>query len=197
MFRRLLQPLALGLASVLVVVLAIQSRRLREEVRTLRRQITLPYRGHMVPAFHATTLTGDSVTIGAPPPGARQVLFVFTTTCRFCLSTLPAWKSAFAAVQQDKPGTTVYGVSLDPVAETERYIGEHALPFPVVLLADARMVALYRASSVPLSLVLDSDGRVRYARLGEIIHSATTDSLVEAVRDTSTLPVAAERGTVN
>ena len=87
--------LALALAAILVVVLGSQNRGLVQEVRRLRGQQRLPHRGDAVPVTRAPTLLGDSVTLGGGPDRA-QVLFIFTTTCRYCLETLPGWQGIAA-----------------------------------------------------------------------------------------------------
>ncbi len=93
--QRLLAPLALAAAAVLVVVLANENRTLHEQVLNARRREILPYAGFVVPAFGTTTLSGDTVTIGQAAPGSHQVLFIFDTKCGFCADALPLWKDLF------------------------------------------------------------------------------------------------------
>ena len=180
---RSVPTLVLAVSALLVVFLAIQNGALREEARTLRRRVALPYAGLTVPTFRAATLAGDSVVIGEGETGRRQVLLVFTTTCGFCLENLPAWKTIVAELGAlHAPEVAVYGISLDPEAETRRYVIEHELPFPVLEFPDPRTARLYRAKGVPITLVLDHEGTVLHARLGALGDRRAIDSVITAVR---------------
>jgi len=174
---------ALAVATLLVVVLAYQNRGLRERISEWRRRATFPHVGMVVPAFGATTLAGDSVTIGETNLGGHQVLFVFNTTCGFCLETLPGWKTVFTEL--DAPAVlenAVYGISLDPEAETRRYVLDHGLAFPVLCIPDPRLAKLYRAEGVPLTVVLDHNGEMVHVRMGALRERGSIDSVIAAVR---------------
>jgi peroxiredoxin len=134
----------------------------------------------VVPTFRALTLGGDSVTIGATP-GRRQVLLFFTTTCPYCLASLPAWRRIAAADSAEPTRFDLIGVSLDSAEQSSRYVMVHAVPFLVVMLPERKLARLYRASSVPLTMVLDSTGRVVYARLGQL-PLQVADSVISAAR---------------
>lgn len=183
---RILQVVAIVLAALLVLV-TFQKRQLRIEVVALRdtvwRYVDFPHVGMVVPPFDAVTLAGDSVTVGHLRRGARQVLFVFNTRCGNCLVTLPAWQRMAEALRPHADSVEVYGLSLDPVSETRAYIEEHGLAFPVVPFLDQRMQELYRIQGVPITLVADEIGAVKYARIGSIfgeVEAAATDSVVNA-----------------
>jgi peroxiredoxin len=137
----------------LVVVLGIQNRRLRAENRKLVERFTEPHRGVVVPTFEGTTLDGDTVTVGEAPDSGRQVLFVFTTTCPYCVASLPAWRQ-IAATIQSAPSlrAQVLGVSLDSAAVTRRYATAHGLRFPILTFPARKLSYLYRARSVPQTL---------------------------------------------
>lgn len=159
--------LALIAASALVVVLANQNRLLRKQIMRLKVQDQTLHAGLVVPPFHAVTLAGDSITIGQAPTGSRQVLFVFTTTCGFCLQAIPAWSAiARRASALRSPRTAVYGISLDPESATTAYASAHSLRYPVLRFPDEKTAALYRARAVPVTAALDGDGNVLYGRAG-------------------------------
>lgn len=143
-----------------------------------------PYQGFLVPAFHARTLAGDTVTVGASSPGGTQLLFFFTTTCPFCLETLPAWKRIAEEVQTVGRGAVrVYGVSLSAEGETRDYARVHGLPFPVVFFPEPRLERLYRVLGVPFTVVLGSGGVMRHVRFGSLAgSSAAVDSVLCAAR---------------
>jgi peroxiredoxin len=185
---RALPYLALAAAAVLVVVLGQQKRALITQVeqtqQQLRRATSEPMRGMYMPAFQATTLEGGPVTtIGELPAEGRQVLLMYTTTCPFCLSSIPAWKQITAAVDtMTRTQATVYGVSLDSVDVTKQYIVKHGLPYQTVRFPNAKVAGMYRAGTVPVTLVLDEQGRTIYSRTGELKEKTAIDSVIAAIQ---------------
>jgi peroxiredoxin len=180
---RLLGTAALAVACLLVSVLGFQNRALRREVRHLRFQDGIPHEGLVVPAFRAATLTGDSVTIGGMEPGGRQVLFFFNTTCPYCLRSLPAWKMIATQVRAvGAPPIDVFGVALDSLEPARRYVAEHQMQFPVVRFPNTRIAAVYRATGVPITVVLDHEGNVLYGHGGPVVPGPVVDSILSAAR---------------
>jgi peroxiredoxin len=179
---RFLSIAALAVAALLVVLLALQNRALREEALTLRMRETLPYPGHFVPTFQATTVAGKSVTIGATESGQRQVLFVFRTTCRHSLETLPAWRAIAEGLEAALTDVGVYGISLDSESETLGYVAGNDISFPVVRFPDPKLRRLYRVGAVPMTLVLNHEGEVIHARVGVLKSPGAVDSIVVAAQ---------------
>lgn len=185
---RILPYAALAVAAVLVVVLAQQKRSLIREVEKTRLELrqarTEPLRGMYVPAFQAPTLEGQPATIGeVPAQGGRQVLLMYTTTCPYCLSSIPAWKQIKAATDTMRSvQAAVYGVSLDSVNVTRQYIQKHQLPYPTVRFPNDKVAGMYRAGTVPITMVLDEQGRTIYSRTGELKDPQAIDSVLAAIR---------------
>ncbi|HEX2202386.1 MAG TPA: TlpA disulfide reductase family protein [Longimicrobium sp.] len=185
--NRILPYAALTLAAVLVVVLGQDKRELIGKVEDLqvkyREAVTQPRPGMFMPAFQTTTLDGRPATVGQLPAEGKQVLFVYTTTCRYCKSTLPTWKRLAALLDTMRtPRVQVFGVSLDSLEATRKYSAENRLPYPTVSFPEDKLVQMYRAGTVPLTLVLDQEGRTVYSRVGEITQQAAFDSIVAAVK---------------
>lgn len=184
---RVLPYAALAVAAALVVVLALQKRRLIGEVERARLELrqarTEPMAGMWMPAFQAQTLDGRQATIGELPAEGRQVLLMYTTTCPYCLRSIPAWKriKAAADTMRSMP-VAVYGVSLDSLEVTRQYAARHRLPYPTVRFPDAKVAGMYRAGTVPITLVLDEQGRTIYTRTGELRDLAALDSVMQAIR---------------
>jgi peroxiredoxin len=197
--------IALAAAAALVVLLGVQKHSLIKQVEDtqvqLRRARTEPLPGQYMPAFTAQTLEGGTATIGQLPAEGRQVLLMYTTSCPFCLSSIPAWKQITAAVDTMK-GThaVVYGVSLDSVDATRQYITKHGLPYPTLRFPDAKVSSMYRAGTVPVTLVLDEQGRTIYSRTGELKEEIAIDSVIAAIqwrpapRDSAAARPPAQRG---
>jgi peroxiredoxin len=176
--RRLVLPFALAFAAVITLALARENRSLMQAARHLRGQQRLPHARDVVPPVRAPRLDGDSVTLGAGPT-AVQVLFVFTTTCPYCIETLPAWEQIATRLSKTSD-VVLYGVSLDADSATRPYVAAHQLTFPIVRFPSQRAAAWYRALGGPLTLAIDSTGRILYARAG-VLTPAAQDSLFAAL----------------
>jgi len=167
--RSLLPILGLTVAAALVVVLSLKVRDLNERYARLYQRATGPHAGMWVPTFRAATSTGDSVTIGETKDGTRQVLFFFTVTCPYCKSTLPAWDEMTRKLAAYKdPRVEVYGVSLSSPDSTRKYMEQNEVAFPVLHFPEEKLSRIYRAGAVPATVVLDEQGRMIHARVGEI-----------------------------
>jgi len=172
---------ALTVASVLVGVLAFQNRGLVGQVGELRSRAIVLYPGAFVPAFVAVTDGGDTVRIGAPTPERLQLLFILNTTCPFCESTLPAWGEIAERLSgSESPTADVYAISLDSPELTTPYFAKTGSSLPWVVFPEPRIRQLFRAGQVPLTVVVDEFGQVRYARVGLIDRPQTIDSVVFA-----------------
>ena len=178
---RRLSYVALGLACILVVVLALQNRAVTHRSRELLVRAVSPHPGVYVPSVALVTLDGKHVTIGEAQQGGGQILFVFTTTCRFCRASLPAWQSIARQVRSSEKNFEVYGVSLDSVDATKDYVASHGLAFPTVRFPPGRLPTLYRAQNVPLTMIVDSQGLVTYARLGVLTSQSAVDSILQII----------------
>jgi peroxiredoxin len=198
--------IALAAAAALVVVLSFKTRSLIDQVEQtqlqLRRATSEPLRGMYMPAFQAAALEGGpAVTIGELPAEGRQVLLFYTTTCRYCLASIPAWKQIKAAADtMTSIRATVYGVSLDSADVTRQYIARHRLPYPTVRFPNDKLASMYRSGTVPVTLVLDEQGRTVYSRTGLLDQKIAIDSVIAAIqwrpapRDTTQAPAPAAQG---
>ena len=172
---------ALAVALSLVVVLARQQQSLRARYNDLNGRLQNPHAGMFVPTFRAANVDGDSVTIGRVRGSGRQLLFFLTTTCPYCIQSLDAWRALDAACDT-LGGVEVYAVSMDSLAETRLYAGRHRLRMTVALLPERKLAILYRAHRVPVTMVVDSAGRVLYARRGVFEGDLARDSVLKALR---------------
>jgi peroxiredoxin len=79
----------------------------------------------------------------------------------------------------------VYGISLDPRAESRAYVEEKEISFPVLHFPDERLRELFHVTGVPITLVVGSGGTVKFVFVGSISRSVGvyTDSVVTAALD--------------
>jgi peroxiredoxin len=177
--RRILIGAGAAALAVSVFMLGRQNRSLKQANRDLMTRFTQPHRGLIVPSFRAASLAGDSVTIGAMRTEGRQVLFFFTTTCSHCRNSFVTMSKINSALANDTLlNARLFGIGLDSTAAVRRFADSARLSYPVLLLPDRRLAALYRLRGVPQLIVLDSSGRVTYARAGELRSKPAIDSVM-------------------
>lgn len=168
-------------ASALVLILSKRLHDLSAAYRELRQLSTLPHAGTVVPTFRTATLAGDSVTVGETADStARQVLFVFNTTCPFCRRIIPLWHQIADSLMRLTRPVQVIAISLDAADTTRHYVSEHAIRYRVLTLPERKLERLYRAAAVPQTVVLDWTGTVLYARIGTL-EPVSMDSVFAAV----------------
>jgi hypothetical protein len=170
---------ALGLCAVL----AWESRAHRAVRRELAEMRMFPVVSHMVPTERMPTLAGDTVVLGATAAGRAQVVFALTTSCPYCLASLPEWTRTAAQVRSAfGDAVDVYWLSLSDPDSTRAYAAAHGLPASSVLLRPhAKMAPTYRIKGGPLVLVYDAAGRLAYRRPYTMVTTASGDSVVAAV----------------
>jgi cytochrome oxidase Cu insertion factor (SCO1/SenC/PrrC family) len=174
---------ALAVAAALVVMLARQNRALRADQMALLDRATIAYAGMWVPSVPATTVDGAELRLGEPARGGAQVLYFFTTTCRYCKASVPALKKLASRLDSR---VAMIGVSDEPAEDTRRYTRAHSLPFATASVPGRRVVGLFRARTVPLITVVNADGRATYTRYGTLESDAAIDSVVSAARAAAT-----------
>lgn len=178
--KRAVPLLVLGLAAALLVALSSANRTLRDDYAELFRRSVESHPGLVVPVIDLPALDGRRLSIGAPAGGEKQILFFFTTTCQYCLASLPAVQRIAEAVPED-PVAVLYGFALDSMPAVRRYVEEQRLGYPVAVASDRRTAALYRVRRVPQITVIGADGRVSYTRQGVLEDRAAIDSVLAAL----------------
>lgn len=185
---------AVLLASALVAWLSVRQIQLNQAYAELRRLATQPHEGYAVPGFLARTLSGDTVTIGeGGSESDRTLLFVFTTTCPYCLATLPVWQQ-LADSAAGVPNVRIVALVLDSAAAARRYVAAHGLRFPVATFSSEKLRRLYRAGSVPQTVVLDGEGTVVYATIGRLKPGPQLDSVYAGLIAHSAKRIATRNG---
>lgn len=172
--------LALFAMTVLAAYQAWQNRQLLGRYYELGERAALPVPGTALPSYQAETLGGDSLILLSGAGGTQQLLFYFTTTCRYCEASLPAWERIHRELADDPLNrTAVIGIGIDDEQALRDYAARHGLTFPVVSLSDSRQRQLYRTRRVPYAVLVDSTGFVKYSRRGQLDGTAI-DSVLNA-----------------
>ena len=165
----------------LILALSVEVRTLRGYQRQVQRMKSFPYVGQWVPTTRAATTTGDSVTIGETVPGRAQLLIAFSTTCEYCLATLPRWKQLTDSLRRDERRRfDVVWISASSWDSTRAYAARHGLNGPIVKLPTAKLARVFQIKTVPLTIVLDRWGRVEHAHVSVFKNSVAFDSVFAA-----------------
>lgn len=170
MLKRVLVPLIALLLAALVIILSWQNRQLRQinaQMATQLQQTRLDAHG-LPPGAKPDLLTlrttqQTHVDIGGAH-AAPQILYFFSTACRYCLASVPQLQAIAAA----RGSSELIGVGLPPYDQLADYAGAHALQFPIAIDSEGKVAKHYRASLTPMLMVLATDGSVAYKHVGQL-----------------------------
>jgi hypothetical protein len=186
MKRNWFAVLAVGgciVTSALVVFLSKRTIDLNRAYFELKKMTSQPHPGYVVPTLRVGVLSRDSMVVGELEDTlARQVVYVFTTTCPYCRATLPIWGLVFDSLSH-MPSSKVQVVAmrLDSAAATAAYAAEHHLQFPIAFFPDWKSPRYFRAHAVPQTLVLSHFGVVLYSHTGLLQRGPGLDSLFRSL----------------
>jgi peroxiredoxin len=111
-----------------------------------------------LPAFHRPTLQGGTFDSSAAS-GHLLVIDFFAAYCQPCQRKLPALE----ALHRHQPGVSIVGVSLDDTdVAALKSVTRHHLTFPVVHDAGNVLAGRLRVTELPISFVVDGQGRIRW-----------------------------------
>jgi len=112
----------------------------------------------VLPAFQRPTLQGGTFDSKAAA-GQLLVIDFFAAYCRPCQRKLPALE----ALHRRAPQLSIVGVSLDETGDAARKsVMKHHLTFPVVHDAGNVLAGRLRVTELPISFVVDGQGRIRW-----------------------------------
>jgi hypothetical protein len=176
---------AMGVVSALAlaVILAtkeVQLRALRPLSHELKRLRAMPATGDYVPLLRATSIAGDSMTVGETKPGRSQVLFAISTSCVICEAVRPTLERIADSLRT--ADHDVIWLSISGRDSTVAYRSAHQIRDPMVLLEDVRTTRLFGIKGVPLVIVLDAKGRVWHAHGSRFATTAAVDSILMTAR---------------
>ena len=142
------------------ILLARENRDLKDRVyRASMAAAAGPAVDDVLPAVPVTDLDGLESELVYDDPSRDSVVLVFTTTCPACHKNLERWRDLH---QRYGESYRFVAVGLDPADETRRWAEQNDVPFEVVIPADRSSFQRdYGISSVPQTLVVGNDGRVK------------------------------------
>lgn len=123
--------------------------------------------GATMPEYTATLLDGAPYDL-AKERGQVVLLNLWATWCAPCRSEMPDLQALHN--KYSARGFKVVGVSIDQGgAETVKpFIAEEKITYPIVVDPDERMAAILNTSVLPVTLLLDRNGKILWKRPGQI-----------------------------
>jgi cytochrome c-type biogenesis protein len=118
------------------------------------------------PAYQARTLDGDSVTL-AELRGEVVLLNVWATWCVPCRQEIPELQALYE--EHADRGLRVVGVTVDSRSaeeQVQRFIQDFGMTYEVWVDPDQTAVSTFEAIGVPLTVLVDRDGRIVWRHLG-------------------------------
>jgi thiol-disulfide isomerase/thioredoxin len=129
--------------------------------------------GSALPAFRRPTLAGSEVDT-AKLRGQVVVVKLFAKYCAPCMRTLPEAQRAHEAF----PDVAFVGIAEDDAqADAESVVAQFKLTFPVVLDRDNVLSGRLRVQELPMTIVVDREGVVRWVGGGEQPDGALRDAV--------------------
>ncbi len=150
---------------LLVLMLTRENGRLKEGLyQASLAAVAGPEVDERLPEVPVIDLDGIESVLHFDGQAQDSVVLVFTTTCPACKGNLASWRDLY---EHHGDRYRFVAVGLDEPEATRQYAAQNELPFPVVIPADRpSFQQAYSISSVPQTLVVGADGRVKSVRPG-------------------------------
>lgn len=124
--------------------------------------------GFRAPAYSATTMAGDSVSL-ASYAGKVVLLNVWATWCGPCRKEIPELRALSA--KHSGEGLSVIGITVDAEGTESQiadFIKEFRIDYPVWHDPNERISAQYAIVGLPASFLIDRSGVIRWKSTGAI-----------------------------
>ena len=179
--RRLASDIAFLALATLSVLLSWRLGASIKQQEVLNEALARPSVGTLISPLQAITTTGDSLVVGDSDHGGPVEFLVFlSTTCEFCISSMPAL-TEIDREMQEMFGARLVAVSMDSTEATIRFLRDSQAALPTVSLPGRIVPRHFRVFAVPTLLAVDRQHEVLWARVGPLRSRAVQDSVLAVV----------------
>lgn len=136
--------------------------------------------GDVVPPLRGVDSYGNQFTLQYSGSASRTLLFVFSPHCGWCEKNMPNWRSIVDGADRNQLRiVAVSTVTSDAKDYTE---GIHLASVPTIVDLEPGDKDIYRLTSTPQTILIDSSGRVERIWVGALTEEQMKDfrSFVEA-----------------
>jgi thiol-disulfide isomerase/thioredoxin len=135
--------------------------------------------GDKVPAFQATTIDGQKVSLDNPHSEKPLFIVFWATWCPFCEEAIPRLKEIYSAYNpKDLTFLAINPGVNDSLRKTRLYVEKNHIPYPVVYDEGGVISKSFGINGVPTIIIVDKNDIVRHRdgipdNIDEAIRSAT------------------------
>jgi peroxiredoxin len=119
--------------------------------------------GDKAPAFVATTIDGQKVSLDNSRIEKPVFLVFWATWCPFCEAAIPRLKEIYAAYgQKDVTFIAINPGVHDSLRKTQLYVEKYKIPYPVVYDEGGTIAKSFGINGVPTVIIVDKKDIVRH-----------------------------------
>jgi peroxiredoxin len=119
--------------------------------------------GDKAPAFTATTIDGQKVSLDNSRIEKPVFLVFWATWCPFCEAAIPRLKEIYAAYgQKDVTFIAINPGVHDSLRKTQLYVEKNHIPYPVVYDEGGVIAKSFGVNGVPTVIIVDKNDIVRH-----------------------------------
>jgi peroxiredoxin len=137
--------------------------------------------GDKAPAFQATTIDGQKISLDNPQSEKPLFLVFWTTWCPLCEASIPRLKEIYSKYSpKDMAFLAINPGVNDSLRKTELYVEKYHIPYPVVYDEGGVISKSFGINGVPTVIIVDKTNVVRHRDgipddIDETIRSATPE----------------------
>lgn len=153
--------LVLGVIAVALILIS------NQEVQQNQPSVSLMI-GNQAPDFMLPTLDGEMVSL-SQFQGQPVLVNFWASWCLPCRQEMPEFVRIYTESKAE--GLVILGVNLtqvDSLPETQAFVEEFEIQFPVLLDGDGVVKSLYRVIGIPVSIFVRRDGIVTRIQIGVV-----------------------------
>jgi peroxiredoxin len=120
--------------------------------------------GNPARSFTLESVDGNKVSL-EDYEGQVVLINFWPTWCPPCRAEIPDLEATYLARRED--GFVVLGVNVEePRATVEQFMNEFDMTYPVLLDEGGRVLKMYRANGLPMSVLVDQAGVIQVRHVG-------------------------------